>query len=81
MLFVSGSLVIATLPVILVVGFSETNLIAVTLVREGYWKGIPPIVGSWIGGSTSQLVLKELVECPKNIFLSVYVMNTVLVNI
>lgn len=80
-LFVSGSLVIATLPVLLIVGFSETNLITNTLVQEGYWKGIPPIVGSWIGGSTSQLVLKELVECPENIFLSVLVMDTVLVNI
>ncbi len=80
-LFVSGSLVIATLPVLLIVGFSETNLITSTLVQEGYWKGIPPIVGSWIGGSTSQLVLKELVECPENIFLSVLVMDTVLVNI
>ncbi|MEJ1221387.1 DUF819 family protein [Sediminicola sp. 1XM1-17] len=80
-LFVAGSLVIATLPVLLVVGFSETNLITYTLVQEGYWKGIPPIVGSWIGGSTSQLVLKELVECPENIFLSVLVMDTVLVNI
>ncbi|ALM08546.1 hypothetical protein SB49_12565 [Sediminicola sp. YIK13] len=80
-LFVSGSLIIATLPVLLIVGFSETNLITDTLVQEGYWKGIPPIVGSWIGGSTSQLVLKELVECPENIFLSVLVMDTVLVNI
>ncbi len=81
MLFVSGSMVIAILPVLMVLVFSETNLIANTLVQEGYWKGIPPIVGSWIGGSTSQLVLKELVECPENIFLSVLVMDTVLVNI
>ncbi|MFT6838690.1 MAG: putative membrane protein [Sediminicola sp.] len=80
-LFVAGSLVIATLPVILALGFSESNLISKTLVAEGYWKGIPPIVGSWIGGSTSQLVLKELVACPENIFLSVLVMDTVLVNI
>ncbi|MEB8328352.1 DUF819 family protein [Flavobacteriaceae bacterium KMM 6897] len=80
-LFVAGSLVIATLPVLLALGFFETNLISNTLVAEGYWKGIPPIVGSWIGGSTSQLVLKELVDCPENIFLSVLVMDTVLVNI
>ncbi|MFT4832716.1 MAG: putative membrane protein [Psychroserpens sp.] len=80
-LFVAGSLVIATLPVILALGFSESNLISKTLVAEGYWKGIPPIVGSWIGGSTSQLVLKELVACPENIYLSVLVMDTVLVNI
>lgn len=81
LLFVSGSLVIAILPVILAVGFFENNLVSNTLVNQGYWKGIPPIVGSWIGGSTSQLVLKELVACPENIFLSVLVMDTVLVNI
>ena len=81
LLFVSGSLVIAILPVIMAVGFFENNLVSNTLVNEGYWKGIPPIVGSWIGGSTSQLVLKELVACPENIFLSVLVMDTVLVNI
>jgi uncharacterized membrane protein len=51
------------------------------MINDGYWMGIPPIVGSWIGGSTSQLVLKELVECPENIFLTVLVMDNILVNV
>lgn len=51
------------------------------MVTESYWMGIPPIVGSWIGGSTSQLVLKELVACPENIFLTVLVMDNILENI
>jgi len=80
-LFAGGSLFIAIFPVILGLTLSQTDLVSETLVKQEYWKGIPPIVGSWIGGSTSQLVLKELVDCPENIFLSVLVMDNILVNI
>ena len=80
-LFVAGSMFIAIFPVLLGLGLIETDLVSNTLITEEYWMGIPPIVGSWIGGSTSQLVLKELVECPENIFLSVLVMDNILVNI
>ncbi len=80
-LFVAGSFFIALFPIIFVMGFSETTLVAETLSMKGFWKGIPPVVGSWIGGSTSQLVLKELVECPEVIFLSVLVMDNILVNV
>ena len=81
LLFVGGSVFIALFPVLLGRGLLETDFVAETLIEQGYWKGIPPVVGSWIGGSTSQLVLKELVECPENIFLSVLVMDNILVNI
>lgn len=79
--FASGSLFIAVFPVLLMLLFSDTELISKTMVMDNYWMGIPPIVGSWIGGSTSQLVLKELVDCPENIFLEVLVMDTILVNV
>lgn len=81
LVFVAGSFFIAVFPVLLGLGLLDTDLVAEMLINQEYWKGIPPIVGSWIGGSTSQLVLKELVECPENIFLSVLVMDTILVNI
>ncbi len=81
-LFVSGSLAIATLPALLVwitilfePGYGET------FIKSGIWKGLVPIVGGWIGGSTSQLVLKEVVECPEGLFLSVLVLDNILVNI
>lgn len=80
-LFVAGSFFVALFPVVFVMGFSETTLVSETLSNDGFWKGIPPVVGSWIGGSTSQLVLKELVECPEAIFLSVLVMDNILVNV
>ncbi|MBS9464043.1 DUF819 family protein [Flagellimonas sp. 389] len=77
-----GSLVIATLPVLLVIlfgVFNESN--TVLFITEGYWKGLVPIVGGWIGGSTSQLVLKELAETPEALFLSILVLDNILVNI
>lgn len=79
--FVAGSFWIAVFPVILALFLVDTELISELLINQEYWKGVPPIVGGWIGGSTSQLVLKELVECPENIFLTVLVMDNILVNI
>ena len=81
LVFLSGSFFIAVFPVVLMFLWSDSQLISKTMVAENYWMGIPPIVGSWIGGSTSQLVLKELVECPENIFLTVLVMDNILVNV
>jgi uncharacterized membrane protein len=80
-LFVAGSFWIAVFPVILALFLFESELISELFINQQYWKGVPPVVGSWIGGSTSQLVLKELVECPENIFLTVLVMDNILVNI
>ncbi|MDX2071494.1 MAG: DUF819 family protein [Haliscomenobacter sp.] len=80
--FVSGSFVIATLPVALVLlfGWIDPQNKAIFL-EQGYWKGLPPIVGSWIGGSTSQLLLKELAQTPEALFLSILVLDNILVNI
>lgn len=79
--FVSGSLWIAVFPFVMALFFLDSALISEIFINQNYWKGIPPIVGSWIGGSTSQLVLKELVECPENIFLTVLILDNILVNI
>lgn len=82
LLFVGGSFVIATLPVILVLMTSFISGEYLSLfIDEGYWKGLVPIVGGWIGGSTSQLILKELSECPESLFLAVLVLDNILVNI
>ncbi|MCB0489411.1 MAG: DUF819 family protein [Cyclobacteriaceae bacterium] len=81
-LFVAGSFAISTLPVVLVflvqtVWSGGKDL----FITQEYWKGLVPIVGGWIGGSTSQLVLKELVGTPEALFLSVLVLDNILVNI
>ena len=81
-LFVFGSFVIATLPVILVVIFQWGTAGSHELfIEKEFWKGLVPIVGSWVGGSTSQLVLKELAGTPEALFLSVLVLDNILVNI
>lgn len=82
LLFVSGSLVIAVLPPALV--WSSQFISPAThdlFMEREYWRGLVPITGSWIGGSTSQLVLKELVNCPEPLFLSVIVLDNILINI
>ena len=81
-LFVSGSFIIAVLPILLLLlSMVFGNGIQAMLIDEGYWKGLVPIVGGWIGGSTSQLVLKEIVECPEALFLAILVLDNVLVNL
>ena len=80
-LFVSGSFAIAVLAPSLVslLGWfwpSSNDM----FITQGYWRGLVPIVGSWIGGSTSQFVMKELVSCPESLFLSVIVLDNILVN-
>ena len=45
------------------------------------WRGIIPIVGSWIGGSSSMLVLKEYVSVREDLFLSVLLLDNMIQNI
>ena len=82
LVFLSGSMAVAILPVLLLVFFNQfTPVFYEDIIESGYWKGLVTIVGSWIGGSTSQLVLKELSGCPESVFLVILVMDNVLVNI
>ena len=81
-LFVGGSLVIAILAPVLVLMLSWLSPEDYSMIMtEELWKGLVPIVGGWIGGSTSQLILKELVDCPEGLFLAILVLDNVLVNI
>jgi uncharacterized membrane protein len=80
-LFVCGSFAIAVLAPALVGLFGLFwPASKEVFITQGYWRGLVPIVGSWIGGSTSQLVMKELVNCPESLFLSVIVLDNILVN-
>ena len=81
-IFLSGSACIAIFPILLVALLGVfTDTYQVLLFQQDYWKGLVPLVGSWIGGSTSQLVLKEVVACEEGMFLSILVMDNILVNI
>ncbi|MCB0685330.1 MAG: DUF819 family protein [Saprospiraceae bacterium] len=81
-LFFLGSFAVAVAPVALIwlakIFLPEWYHL---VISQDYWKGLIPIVGSWIGGSTSQLVLKEVVDCPDQLFITMLVMDNVLVNI
>lgn len=80
--FASGSFTVAIFPIILLylVHIFAPGLYDL-IIDQSFWKGLVPLVGSWIGGSTSLLVLKEVVECPEDLFLAILVVDNVLVNI
>lgn len=79
--FVSGSLWIALFPVGFLFLFQNTSMVSELFIDQEVWKALPPVVGSWIGGSTSQLVLKEVVACSEALFLTVLVLDNILVNL
>jgi uncharacterized membrane protein len=80
--FLSGSFAVAILPILLLLlSNTFTDVFQIELIDKKYWMGLVTMVGSWIGGSTSQLVLKELVDCPEPIFLIILVLDNLLVNV
>ena len=81
LVFLSGSFWIAVFPIGLLLLFRNSAFVQDFLITQEFWKGIPPVVGSCIGGSTSQLVLKELVACSEAVFLTILVLDNILVNI
>ncbi len=79
--FLLSSAIIAICPVILLLLFSLIpDFHEFLIVDQGYTSTLP-VVGSWIGGSSSMLVLKELAETPETLFLSVLVLDNVIVNV
>lgn len=75
-LFLIGSFTIAVIPALLFMLYYLGNEQMADL-----WKGIIPIVGSWIGGSSSMLVLKEYVAVREDLFLSVLLLDNMIQNI
>ena len=45
-----------------------------------YWKGLVTITGSWIGGSSSQLALKEIYGCSEELFVIILVIDALVAN-
>ena len=76
LLFFIGSFTIAIVPAILVMPYFSGSEQMIDL-----YKGIIPIVGSWIGGSSSMLVLKEYVSVREDLFLSVLLLDNMIQNI
>jgi uncharacterized membrane protein len=79
--FVAGSFFIALFPILLF-GIAKLNpLLMEWLITGEKWKGLVTIIGSWVGGSTSQLVLKEAVETPESVFLAILIFDNLIVNL
>ena len=81
-LFLISSFIITIVPVVLILlivynPFDYQSLI----IENSLWKGFVPVIGSWIGGSSSMLVLKEFVLLNEELFLSVLVIDTIIQNI
>ncbi len=76
LLFFIGSFTIAVIPALLFMLYYMVSEEMVDL-----WRGIIPIVGSWIGGSSSMLVLKEYVSVREDLFLSVLLLDNMIQNI
>lgn len=51
-----------------------------TALTNDYWKGLVTITGSWIGGSSSQLALKEVYGCSEEVFVVILVIDALVAN-
>jgi uncharacterized membrane protein len=79
--FLSGSFFIAVFPIFLFIASRMIPSLNDWLISGDQWKGLITVIGSWIGGSISQLVLKEAVACPENVFLTILIFDNLLVNL
>ena len=50
-------------------------------IEHEYWRGLVTMSGSWIGGSSSQLALKEIYGCPEGLFAVMLVVDAVVANV
>ena len=62
----------------IVSGLSET--FREQAIQQELWKGLVTICGSWIGGSSSQLALKEIYGCSESLFTIVLIVDAVVAN-
>lgn len=79
--FLSGSFFIALFPILLFIVGLVVPSIKEWLEAGDQWRGLITVIGSWIGGSISQLVLKEAVSCPENVFLTILIFDNLMVNL
>lgn len=49
-------------------------------IEQELWKGLVTISGSWIGGSSSQLALKEIYGCGEELFAIILVVDALIAN-
>lgn len=50
-------------------------------VEQEWWKGLVTITGSWIGGSSSQIALKEVYGCSESFFVIILIVDAIVANV
>jgi uncharacterized membrane protein len=48
---------------------------------DAIWRGLSTVAGSWIGGGANQTAMKEIAECPDQLFSAMVVVDVVVANI
>lgn len=81
-LFFIGSIgIVIGGPIALYIVSSLSASFQVAAQEAGYWKGLVTITGSWIGGSSSQLALKEIYGCSEELFVIILVIDALVANV
>lgn len=82
MIFFTGSIgIVIGGPIALYVVSLFSDSFHVAAQEAGYWKGLVTITGSWIGGSSSQLALKEIYGCSEELFVIILVIDALVANV
>ena len=81
-LFFTGSIgIVIGGPIALYIVSSLSASFQVAAQEAGYWKGLVTITGSGIGGSSSQLALKEIYGCSEELFVIILVIDALVANV
>lgn len=82
LIFFTGSIgIVIGGPIALYVVSFFSDSFHVAAQEAGYWKGLVTITGSWIGGSSSQLALKEIYGCSEELFVIILVIDALVANV
>lgn len=82
LIFFTGSIgIVIGGPIALYVVSLFSDSFHVVAQEAGYWKGLVTITGSWIGGSSSQLALKEIYGCSEELFVIILVIDALVANL
>jgi uncharacterized membrane protein len=82
LIFFTGSIgIVIGGPIALYVVSLFSDSFHVAAQEAGYWKGLVTITGSWIGGSSSQLALKEIYGCSEELFVIILVIDALVANV
>jgi uncharacterized membrane protein len=82
LVFLAGTLgVIIGGPIALYIVTSLSPAMHQTAIEQEWWKGLITITGSWIGGSSSQIALKEVYGCSEAFFVIILIVDAIVANV